>query len=211
MFCALTWHAMDVGIDGGGARVDGNFKTYLEGELMANPDFEDKDDIPDILSDGHRDFEGRCKRTFTSPLGAYTVHIGGRRMNVGSLQIAKGILTLTGYGASKGTVVQYSTNRSPSSTVQQFFRPSVDAIMRDIQQRRADQPIDVLRPLYFQRSCPSDTFLAVHHFNRRFRGEPIPQICSGNDLELRGSSCHCQLTQVRFLVPRVADVVTCTV
>jgi hypothetical protein len=103
LFCTLTWRAVDVGIDGGGARVDGNFRTYLQRELTENSDFEDKEDIPDILSDGHRDFEGRCKRKFASPSASYSVQIGGRTMNVSSLQIRKGILILPGCGVSNGT------------------------------------------------------------------------------------------------------------
>jgi hypothetical protein len=157
MFCALSWCAADVGIDGGGARVDGNFRTYLQRELTENPDFEDKEDIPDILSDGHRDFEGRCKRTFTFPSTSYTIHIGSRRMNVRSLQIAKGMLTLAGCDASNGTAVQ-PTHDSPSSTVQQFFKPSVDAIMRDIQQRRENQIIDVSHLLCFWCLCLFNIF-----------------------------------------------------
>jgi len=80
--------------------VDGNFTAYLRRELTAIPDFEDTEAIPDILSDGHRDFESRCKRTFTSPSKSCTVRIGGRRMNINGLNIARGVLTLDGYSVN---------------------------------------------------------------------------------------------------------------
>ena len=87
---------MDVGIDGGGARVCGNFKTYLWSGLTNCPEI-DQEEVPDILSDGHHDFERHCKRAFSSPGTSYTVAIGGRRMKVSALQVTKGILTLHGY------------------------------------------------------------------------------------------------------------------
>jgi len=113
-------------VDGGGVRVDGNFTAYLRRELTAIPDFEDTEAIPDILSDGHRDFESRCKRTFTSPSKSCTVRIGGRRMNINGLNIARGVLTLDG------------------TTVEQFFKPSVDEIIKEIQSRVRNQAIDFI-------------------------------------------------------------------
>ena len=99
----------DVGIDGGGARVDGNFRTYLETRLDTSPDFDDKEDIPDILSDGRRDFERRCKRTFTPPALPSTVNIGSRRMTIQALQITKGNLALDRYDATRVVQVTQQT------------------------------------------------------------------------------------------------------
>ena len=99
--CALTGCLADAGIDGGGVRVDASFTTYLRRELTAIPDFADTEDIPDILSDACRDFESRCKRTFTSPSESCTVRIGGRKMNSKRLGVAKGILTLDGYSVNE--------------------------------------------------------------------------------------------------------------
>jgi len=112
-------------IDGGGARVGENFKTYLWNRLTNCPEI-DQEEALDILSDGHHDFERHCKRAFTSPGTSYTVAIGGRRMNVSALQVTKGVLTLHG------------------PTVEQFFMPSVDAIVADIQRRLANQTIEFI-------------------------------------------------------------------
>lgn len=87
---------VNVGIDGGGARVDSNFRTYLQSTLMMSSDFMDKDDISDVVSDGHRDFARRCKRSFVSSSTLCSIVIGNRRMNIPALQIVKGTLTLDG-------------------------------------------------------------------------------------------------------------------
>ena len=96
-FCDIV----DVGIDGG-ARIDESFRTYLRQKLVTTPDFEDKDDIPAILSDAHHDFERHCKRTFASPSATSTVRIDRRSLNIRALQIRRGVLTLDGYGAADG-------------------------------------------------------------------------------------------------------------
>jgi hypothetical protein len=93
VFCALTWRVVDIGVDGGAARVDGNFGNYLRTEFMKHSN---KVDIPDILADANRDFKERCRRIFTTPSTSYSVYVGSRSMNISALQITKGILTLAG-------------------------------------------------------------------------------------------------------------------
>jgi hypothetical protein len=86
---------MHVGIDGGGARVDANFRSFLWRNLI-DSDIEDKEDIPGILSDALRDFQGRGKRIYGSPSTSCTVLVGGRKMNSQVLPITKGVLSLDG-------------------------------------------------------------------------------------------------------------------
>lgn len=86
---------MHLGIDGGGARVDANFRSFLWRNLL-NSDIEDEEDIPGILSDALRDFQGHCKRAYGSSSTSCTVRVGGRKMNSQVLSIAKGVLSLGG-------------------------------------------------------------------------------------------------------------------
>ena len=92
---------MNVGVDGGGDRVGGNFRTFLWSMLSTSPEV-DAETALDILSDAHHDFKRHCKRSFASPGTSYTVCVGSRRMNIIALQITKGVLTLHGYGVRNG-------------------------------------------------------------------------------------------------------------
>lgn len=96
MSLTLT-HAL--GIDGGGARVDAEFKSFLKDSLEKS-DIGGEEDIPGMLSDALRDFESRCKRTYDSPSASSAVRVGGRKMNSNMPPITKGVLSLEGYSVN---------------------------------------------------------------------------------------------------------------
>lgn len=130
----LRFHANhDVAdVNGGGSRVDANFRCFLLKHLR-DAGKEDPEDSAGILLEGLGDFKKHCKLTY------------GSISTPCAVRTADSIMNIDGYdaGASNRTMPILTNLSFSSSTAEHLFKPSVDEIIRDIQRRISSHPFNV--------------------------------------------------------------------
>jgi hypothetical protein len=84
------------GLYAGGAPTDYGFINYLS-EHLDDAHEVNAEDVPEMVTDGLRDFQQSGKRKFNSVSHPCQVRIGARSMKSNILPINRGILTISGY------------------------------------------------------------------------------------------------------------------